>query len=191
MKSELNPASWVDNYADFLYSIAMYKLNDPVQAKDIVQETFLSAFSAKDNFRGDASEKTWLTVILKNKITDYFRAAKNLESLDKYLEDGNRNFAEQYYDTMADSYGHTNATFWMAQDSADKMLNQTEARKVIHYCLHKMPEKLRMIFWAKYFDEKKADEICKDFCITKSNYWVMLHRVKALLQVCIKKTGGI
>ena len=41
-------------------------LHDRQLAEDAVQETFLRAYKAYDNFRGDSSEKTWLTRIAVN-----------------------------------------------------------------------------------------------------------------------------
>lgn len=41
-------------------------LRDEQLAADAVQETFLKAYLALDKFRGEASEKTWLTRIAIN-----------------------------------------------------------------------------------------------------------------------------
>ena len=59
----LNPTNWVTLYADYLLRYAMFRLNDEAQCEDLVQETFLSALKAKDKFKGNSSEKTWLTSI--------------------------------------------------------------------------------------------------------------------------------
>jgi RNA polymerase sigma-70 factor (ECF subfamily) len=34
-------------------------------AKDLISETFLAALKAMKNFKGEASERTWLIAILK------------------------------------------------------------------------------------------------------------------------------
>jgi|SRR6185437_119880 len=71
--SILNPEKWIDNYADYLYSFAYNRVSDEETAKDLVQETFLSALKAREGFKGEASEKTWLVSILKRKIIDLYR----------------------------------------------------------------------------------------------------------------------
>ena len=69
----LNPDQWINQYADALYSYTLPRVNDSAQAEDIVQETFLSAWKARDSYKGEASEKSWLFAICKNKIIDYYR----------------------------------------------------------------------------------------------------------------------
>ena len=49
-----------------LLRLCVMYLRDEEQAKDAVQETFLKAYRNLDGFRGDASEKTWLTRIAIN-----------------------------------------------------------------------------------------------------------------------------
>ena len=49
-------------------------LHDEELAKDAVQETFLKAYRALDDFRGDASGKTWLCRIAVNTCKDMRRS---------------------------------------------------------------------------------------------------------------------
>ncbi|MBL7726530.1 MAG: sigma-70 family RNA polymerase sigma factor [Dinghuibacter sp.] len=191
MKHQLDPPNWVAQYSDYLFSLAMYKLNDPTCAKDLVQDTFTAAWAAREKFRGEASEKTWLTTILKNKIADFFRSAKTHLSLNQYIETTGKTVTDHYYDTRPKTYGHVKRDTWEAYYNADTAVNQGEINKIIRYCLEKLPGKLKGIFCAKYMDEKKPAEICNEFDITTSNYWVILHRTKLLLQTCIKNAGGI
>ena len=53
-------------YKDGLMRVAMVYLRDAQLAEDAVQETFIRAYRAMDGFRGEASEKTWLTRIAVN-----------------------------------------------------------------------------------------------------------------------------
>lgn len=49
-----------------LYRVARAVMKDDTEAEDVVQETYLSAFSNLSNFRGDSSLATWLTRITLN-----------------------------------------------------------------------------------------------------------------------------
>ena len=49
-------------------------LRDAALAEDAVQETFLKAWRAKDGYRREASEKTWLMRIAANTCRDMLRA---------------------------------------------------------------------------------------------------------------------
>ena len=50
-------------------------LHDEAQAEDAVQESFLKAYRSLETFRGEASEKTWLTRIALNICKDMLRSA--------------------------------------------------------------------------------------------------------------------
>ena len=58
MPHPLSPSTWVSNYADALYAYAKPRVSDTQLAEDLVQETFLSAWKAKDGFKGEATEKS-------------------------------------------------------------------------------------------------------------------------------------
>ena len=56
----------VRDYQNLLWHIAYAMLHSEQDAADAAQETLLRAWRARDSFRGDASEKTWLTRIAVN-----------------------------------------------------------------------------------------------------------------------------
>ena len=69
----LKPGTWIEEYADYLYHYAIVRLNDHDLANDLIQETFFSGLRSTKNFKGFATERTWLVSILKRKIIDYYR----------------------------------------------------------------------------------------------------------------------
>lgn len=182
----LKPGQWVKTYADYLYSLALIKVNNKETAEDLVQETFLSAFKAKDSFKQDSSEKTWLTAILKNKIIDHYRKKDVLKDVANYISATESGFDEHFFN---ESDGH-----WLMEsaplawkESADAKINRTDFNKIVQYCIQKMPTKLVPVFVAKFLEEADAEIICKEFNITSSNYWVILHRAKVLIRSCLEK----
>ena len=58
--------SIVERYTDYAYNIAYRMLNNSADAEDAVQDAFLSAYRARDRFRGDAAVTTWLYRIVVN-----------------------------------------------------------------------------------------------------------------------------
>lgn len=56
----------VEAHQGLLLRICYVKLADAELARDAVQETFLKACRALDDFRGEASERTWLIRIAAN-----------------------------------------------------------------------------------------------------------------------------
>ena len=65
----LNPDKWVDKYADYLYNYTIVRVNDHIVAQDLISETFLAGLKSKKNFKGEATERTWLISILKRRTT--------------------------------------------------------------------------------------------------------------------------
>ena len=72
-KMRPNPLEWLENHGDVLYRMALVRVGKPDLAEDLVQETLLAAWQARDSFAGKSSESTWLVAILKRKIIDHFR----------------------------------------------------------------------------------------------------------------------
>ena len=56
-----------------LLRLCYVQLQDQALAEDAVQETFLKAYKGFNSFRGDSSEKTWLTRIAVNTCRDFQR----------------------------------------------------------------------------------------------------------------------
>jgi len=190
MSNVLNPTNWLQLYGDYLFSLAMLKTCNKELAEDLVQETFFSAIKAKENFKGTSSEKTWLTAILKNKIIDHYRKKNVLKETGSYLADTEQNFHNAFFSDEEDNFGH-----WTKEaaprdwkiSGADNILNNKEFFKILQYCIEKMPSKLVPVFLAKFIDEEEAEMICKEFNITTSNYWVIIHRAKVLMRSCLER----
>ena len=73
--SNIDLNSLLDDHSDYLLSFAMSKLKDIDLAKDLVQDTFVSALTKLDSFEQRSSLRTWLTSILNRKIIDHWRKA--------------------------------------------------------------------------------------------------------------------
>lgn len=185
----MNPSDWVDQYADYLFSVAFMKTGNREDAQDLVQETFLSAYKGLAGFRGDSSVKTWLTQILKNKLVDYFRKKNRASPVEKYLDTTSEAFHQSFFD--GGNFGRfkqlVRPNFFST--GGEEYLLGNEFQKILETCLMKMPEKLRAIFVAKYLDDQGSGEICKEHSISSSNYWVIVHRAKVLLRGCLEKQG--
>jgi RNA polymerase sigma-70 factor (TIGR02943 family) len=184
-----NPKEWVSSYGDYLYHIAMIRVNNTETARDLVQDTFLSAIKAIDSFKGTSSEKTWLTSILKNKIIDHYRKKSILKDTSQYLDQTEEGFYEHFFQADETSSNHWTSgsmpAIWKSE--ADQNLTDGEFYRVLEACIQKMPPKFIPVFTAKFMDEDDAEKICKDHQITPSNYWVIIHRAKLLMRSCIEK----
>jgi RNA polymerase sigma-70 factor (ECF subfamily) len=175
----LNPELWVDKYADYLYNYTIVRVNDHVVAQELISETFLAGLKSKKNFKGQASERTWLISILKRKIIDHYRK-KNSKKGKAEVHINYRN---------EDSEGdwlEENATNPLDKNAADKMENE-ELGLAILDCLDKLNEKQAAIFKKKTIEKYDTEAICKEYNITPSNLWVIIHRARKTMAECLEK----
>lgn len=183
----LNPEGWVQNYGDYLYAVAMLKLSKKELAEDLVQETFMSALKAREQFRGDSSEKTWLVRILNNKIIDYYRKKDVMKELAGELESGDSSFYQHFFGPSLTSSHHWKKDAQPLNWQTDTSLESDEFAAVLQNCLEKLPSKMRPVFILKFMDELESDDICKEMGISASNYWVLIHRAKLVIRECLEK----
>ena len=175
----LNPNNWVDKYSDYLFNYTIVRVNDREIANDIISETFLAALKSAKNFKGEASERTWLISILKRKIIDYYRKINSkkgkAEVRIKYNTDDNE--GDWLEEQVADSSDMT----------AEDVMENNELGLAILDCLDSINEKHAAIFKRKTIDGLDTEEICNEFNITPSNLWVIIHRARTALAACLEK----
>ena len=103
-------------------------------ANDLLQNTFIKAWTNLDAFRGDSKISTWLYRIAINESLNFVQKQKNHFSLD---EDS----------SVVD--------FLMSDEFFDGDELQAQLQEVIA----RLPEKQRLVFQMKYFRDMKYEEI--------------------------------
>ena len=58
---------WVSDWWPRVYRMALALTGHEADAEDLAQETLMAALGARERFRGESSESTWLYAILRNK----------------------------------------------------------------------------------------------------------------------------
>ncbi len=179
---EITFKRWVNEHSDFLFNYCLRHGFDEHNAKDFVQETFLSAWKSMESFEQKSSVKTWLCVILKNKIGDHFRKAAR--QVDAEILQPDPYFDEQ--DHWKDgAYPKAWATNF--HDRAES----SDFQQVFRNCSSKLKKIQSIVFIMKYVDDLNTEIICKELSITPSNYWVILHRAKVQLRACVEKNWAL
>jgi RNA polymerase sigma-70 factor (TIGR02943 family) len=178
-----DPRHWVERYADYLYSYAFTRLDHEEQARDLVQETFLSALEKVGQFQGNSSERTWLTAILKYKIIDVYRKRNSGLRTERMEEEPELEFFEEGNGHWKELYSPRP----MGIEGADPLANK-ELAAILKKCLQKLPALWLSVFTMKHVDDTSTDTICKELKVTPSNFWVIIHRAKLNLRACIQKS---
>jgi RNA polymerase sigma-70 factor, ECF subfamily len=73
-------------HLDHLYRVAFYLTKDPSDAEDLVQETFVRALAANEQFDPATNIKAWLTTILRNFFFDHYRQRRRWVSAEELSE---------------------------------------------------------------------------------------------------------
>lgn len=175
----INAEKWVDSYSDYLYNYTIVRVSDHEIAQDLVSETFLAGLKSAANFKGEASERTWLISILKRKIIDHYRKINSNK--------GKAEVRMQYSDE--DSEGD-----WLEErvsdpfdKTAEDKMENTELGMTIHDCLDKLNPKQAAIFKMKTIDNFDTEAICNEYNITSSNLWVIIHRARTAMANCLEQ----
>lgn len=179
-----DPATWVDDYGDYLYRFALSRVSDPALAKDLVQDTLLAGLRSLDRFRGEASVKTWLSGIMKNKVIDHYRKSGRevlLEDLGRADDDaGGFNPLNGHW-LVSDQ---TSPREWHEEQAAH--MDRDEFWRVFQACASHLSETARQVFIMRELEGMSGDEICKSLDISSQNFWVIMHRSRASLRRCLE-----
>ncbi len=178
VKKQHNVTEWVNDYSDQLYNYAVQRVKDRDDANDLVQDTFLAAWRSVDQYTGEASVKTWLFTILKNKIIDHYRRNANRQTTS--LSNGEDHFFDEA-DHWREGYYPKN---WKSE--VEGRLETKEFYVVFDGCKNKLKEVHAIVFTMKYLDGLESEEICRVLGLTSSNYWVLIHRAKVQLRTCLE-----
>ena len=177
---ELHPDTWVDRYADYLFNYAIGRVSDSEIAKDLVQETFLAGLKSAANYKGNATERTWLIAILKRKVIDYYRKINSKKGKAEVRIN---------YSANGESEGD-----WLEEQVADPGsvrenddIENEELGLAIHDCISKLPKKQSMVFTMKTIRGLSTEDICNELGINPSNLWVMVHRARTALMGCLNE----
>ncbi|MBN4077938.1 sigma-70 family RNA polymerase sigma factor [Nitrospina gracilis] len=174
----LEPEKWVENYADMLYRYTLVRVKDPDVANELVQVTFFAALKSQHTFAGKSTEKTWLFGILKHKIMDHFRSAKKNINLDITDADADR--------IQFDLAGHMTPSPNNWNVDPEKASENKELAQVLAKCMNGLSEKFHRLFVLKEIEGLSSEEICKEFNVKPTNLWVMLHRARNQLKLCME-----
>jgi len=112
-------AALVDEHQRYIYHLAMRLLKDENEALDLTQETFVRAWTALPNFRGQSQFRTWLYRITTNLC--YNRMPNLRRSLNDLGEDVLEEIPETNFDHPAHEFEteETRAHLYQAIDGLD------------------------------------------------------------------------
>ncbi|GBL45852.1 RNA polymerase sigma-70 factor [Sulfuriferula multivorans] len=183
-ETTLNDGVFIEDLRRQMIRFASLQLSDVHLAEDAVQEALAGALASAEHFAGRSALKTWIFAILKNKIADVLRHKQRLVNASSLPQDDEEN--EDFADLLFDQRRHWQAdgrpTLW---GNPEASFRQQQFWHVFEACLENLPAKQARVFMMREFIELETDDICAATGITPSNLFVLLHRARLRLQVCL------
>lgn len=131
-------------------------------ADDILQNTFLKAWSNLGAFRGDSKISTWLFRIATNESLSFLQRKREMLSLDDPE-------ASVINDITSDTY-----------------FDGDEAQQSFMKAIAALPDKQRLVFNMRYFDEMKYDDMSEILGTSvgslKASYHIAVEKITAALK---------
>ncbi len=130
-------------------------------ADDLVQEIFIKIWAALPSFREEARLFTWIYRIATNEALNFLRkqkirAALTFTSIDSELE---------------------------RKIDDDPYFNGNEAQRLLLKSMNKLPQKQRVVFSLRYFEDMKYEDIAKitgtSVGALKASYHIAYEKIKA------------
>ena len=159
---------------DQLYGGAMRLTRNPQDAEDLIQETYLKAFSNFDSFTQGTNLKAWLYRIMTNTYINSYRKAKRRPV--EYSADELSDF--QLYTTS----GHDSTGLESAEVEALKQMPDSE----ISEAMNDLPEDYRMVVYYSDVVGLAYKEIAEVMGTPLGTVMSRLHRGRKLLRAALK-----
>lgn len=150
-----------NRYAPQIFRVCLGYTNDPDQAKDLVQETFIAVWKNLPGFRYECQMSTWIFRIATNHCLRALEVAKRMPA------------AELPFD-LAES----------CEDSPEEKLN------FLYQCISELEEADRIIISLELEGLPQA-EIATVVGLSKVNVRVKIHRIKEKLAIKFKVHGQL
>ena len=144
-----------------MYSVCMRIINNETEAEDVMQESFLKAFSKIDTYKGEVSFGAWLKKIVINRSLDYMKKRKV-----KFEEINEK-----------------------TNQLPDYQMETKEVNvQVIKDAIQKLPDGYRVVLSLYLIEGYDHEEICEILGISNSNSRTQYLRAKNKLRELLKDT---
>ncbi|RKD24759.1 RNA polymerase sigma-70 factor, ECF subfamily [Caminicella sporogenes DSM 14501] len=154
----------INEYGTEILRLSYLYLKDYQLAEDACQDTFLKVYNKFHTFKGDSSEKTWITRICINVCKNYLRSSwlKRIVLNDKKLKN--------------------------KKDLDKELFNKVENNDLLKSIMNLKP-KYREVILMYYYQQFTVKEIAEILCISESNVYTRLSRARKELKD--KGIGGM
>ncbi len=160
-----------------LYRLARGILRNDSEAEDVVQETYVRAFTHLDSFRGDSSLATWLARIAMNEALGRSRRQRpgvEWTSLPPGVLEA------QIIQFPLSS----------PPEDPEKSMAQREIQHVVEHAIDDLPEAFRIVFITRVIEGMNVEETAEILGLKPETVKTRLHRARTMLRDNVEKKIG-
>lgn len=159
------------DHVDRMYRFARRLCGSPDDAKDLVQETFLSAYRGLKDFRGESSVSTWLYTIAAHACQRMRRKRKGEPDRELSLDA-----------LIPTSDGEMPLQVPGEDLSPEERLEYKELRQSLFSAVHQLPKKYRMVLVLRDMEGLSAKEVGAVMGLTERAVKSRLHRARLFVR---------
>lgn len=161
-------------YGGRMLAVTRRILRDDEDARDAVQEAFISAFRARATFAADSRVSTWLHRIAVNAALMKLRTRRRKpeESLDELMPA-----------FMAD--GHHVETFTAWPEAPDDAIDRERRARAVREAIDQLPESYRAVVLMRDIEGLSTEEAAAALGVTVNAVKIRLHRARLALRTRI------
>lgn len=159
-----------------LYRLARGILRNDAEAEDVVQETYVRAFTHLDSFRGVSSLATWLARIAMNEALGRLRGKAPAIELAS-LPPGAIEAQIIHFPRSANT-------------DPEKIMAQREIQSVVEHAIDELPEPFRLVFIARVVEGLNIEETAEILDLKPETVKTRLHRARAMLRDNVERKIG-
>jgi RNA polymerase sigma-70 factor (ECF subfamily) len=160
-----------------LYRLARGILRNDSEAEDVVQETYVRAFTRLDGFRGESGLSTWLSRIAINEALGRVRSRKPQVELGALPEAALEAQIIQF-------------PLSSAAGDPEKSMAQREIQRVVERAIDELPDVFRMVFIARIMEGMNIEETAELLGVKPETVKTRLHRARTMLRENVEKEIG-
>jgi RNA polymerase sigma factor (sigma-70 family) len=153
----------MDAYQSRLYWHIRRLIVDHALAQDVLQDTFIKAFQNFHQFKSESKLYTWLYRIATNEALQQLNRMKKMQKSD---ED-----AEYYLQNLT---------------AESAVATGEEIQILLQKAIHTLPEKQKLVFTMRYYDELPYEEIAKILDMSVGTLKTNYHYAKQKIEEYIK-----
>jgi RNA polymerase sigma-70 factor (ECF subfamily) len=156
--------SLIDQHADRWFAVARRMLGSDHDAADALQEAYVSALGAADQFRGESLPSTWVHRIIVNSCLTKLRSRRKTISVEM----------DECFASLPER---------------DRLVAD-ETRDIVHECIARLPRLYRDVLVMRDLEEQSTHDTARMLRMAPGAVKTRLHRARRALRTLIEESVG-